>query len=794
MIYNIINSPEGLDKTGQALIVTPATPINKFPPEFKKFNQLDGADPPSSAEDQLVKYLLPPKNNVSIGVRHPSRGLGDPDFPFPLRDYEAVYDAYVKNNHEINNAGSMLSTYNEAGKLVSVGYAVPSSQICDWVLILEQSHSEVVAPINHLRHILLACVFGTMGGILLVLLPIAHYSVRPIRRLRDATRKSVEPHLSHSDMGSSRSIDSGLGDEVVDGDEENISTTARKEGFMGSLTRWRSGRRKSRAEKQEDNRRRTFRIPGKVQDKKHWIHDELTDLTRTFNEMSEELVMQYERLEERVKERTAELELSKRAAEVANESKTLFIANISHELKTPLNGILGMCAVSMSEDDPVKIKRSLGIIYKSGDLLLHLLTDLLTFSKNQIGQQLTLDEKEFRLADISSQMLSIFDKQASEGQIDLRVNFQGPQVSLTGSSDSPTDRIYGPYGTGKVRDMCLWGDQHRILQVLINLVSNSLKFTPPGGSVEVRIKCLGEQLEESPSRKTSTQSKQSRQHSSRNSKVKGHVKDGSEPSVTASIPSHANGELPKIVDTTLTINVMGSSKHVPQIAIRDRSSSPPPVNSKAFLFEFDVEDTGPGIPENQQQKVFKPFVQGDLGLSKKFGGTGLGLSICEQLANLMKGTISLVSKEGVGSTFSMRIPLRFVKERTESTTSSHVQISRPNSVSGSHKHIENPRTLQRHGSDSDLSLKSTHSNPGIEFNTPVKPRLVGLSQPFFATSAPMESPKKQLEAIVAAEASKAKGNGKVRVLVAEDNKVNQEVVLRMLKLEDIYGEYCLLSA
>ena len=95
--------------------------------------------------------------------------------------------------------------------------------------------------------------------------------------------------------------------------------------------------------------------------------------------MTDELMMQYEKLEERVAQRTAELEQSKKAAEAANESKTLFIANISHELKTPLNGILGMCAVCMSEDDPIKMRRSLGIIYKSGDLLLNLLTDLLTF-------------------------------------------------------------------------------------------------------------------------------------------------------------------------------------------------------------------------------------------------------------------------------------------------------------------------------------------------------------------------------------------------------------------------------
>lgn len=68
-------------------------------------------------------------------------------------------------------------------------------------------------------------------------------------------------------------------------------------------------------------------------------------------------MQQYTILEAKVAERTAELEVSKRAAEAANESKTLFIANISHELKTPLNGVFGMCAVMMHEDSLDKVKR-----------------------------------------------------------------------------------------------------------------------------------------------------------------------------------------------------------------------------------------------------------------------------------------------------------------------------------------------------------------------------------------------------------------------------------------------------
>ena len=105
---------------------------------------------------------------------------------------------------------------------------------------------------------------------------------------------------------------------------------------------------------------------------------------------------------------------------------------------------MGMCAVCMQEEDPVRLKRSLGIIYKSGDLLLNLLTDLLTFSKNQVGHQhLTLDEKEFRLRDVSNQIQAIFDKQAKEGQIDFCIQYE---KGKTGDDDFWTH-------AGKIEDM-----------------------------------------------------------------------------------------------------------------------------------------------------------------------------------------------------------------------------------------------------------------------------------------------------------------------------------------------------
>ncbi|KAK1073393.1 Histidine kinase osmosensor [Friedmanniomyces endolithicus] len=609
----------------------------------------------------------------------------------------------------------------------------------------------------------------------IIAFPLAHFFSLPIRRLREATARSIEPPgvtPSRSSMESFRSELDGPRNLSGDGEEETgvDAALAQKEGYKNPVTKWQQRRREEREKRREDRRKRAFKIPGKVKERKSFLKDELTDLTGTFNEMSDELMMQYDRLEERVQQRTAELELSKKAAEAANESKTLFIANISHELKTPLNGILGMAAVCLQEDDPTRLKRSLGIIYKSGDLLLNLLTDLLTFSKNQVGQHLTLDEKEFKLREISSQILAIFDKQAKEGNIDLRVEYEGVH-GIEDDSRSPERRDvgYGPSGTGRVKNMILWGDVHRILQVVINLVSNALKFTPGGGSVVVTVRCLPE-MPEMGSRKSSMNSRQSRQHSSRHATHKG---------------SDASLPVGKIDLANATIN-----RDRPHM-IHERAASPPP--GRYLYFEFEVTDTGPGVPENLQAKIFEPFVQGDLGLSKKYGGTGLGLSICSQLAKLMKGSMGIRSTVGVGSTFWMKIPIRHIQSRADSTASSAVDLTESNR-GRAHPDDDEERTPARHsrrptedhdGASPNADAIASGSGSPVVAPPESQPRLVGLSQPFFAASSPMETPGSQPAAMQKITAEATRG-GKIRVLVAEDNKVNQEVVLRMLKLEDIY--------
>ncbi|KAH8599329.1 histidine kinase-group VI protein [Bisporella sp. PMI_857] len=789
-LLSVMRSREGLASTGIVLIVGPNRRGNRFRSTYRPASA-DYSPSPADLGPAPVKYVFPPAPVSGQSSRHDiynanlSRSGAS---VFLERQYPAIVEGFSTRNSEINNASSMLSTHNEDNVSVSVGFARPQSALVDWLLIVEQSHSEAWAPITKLRRIVLACVFGTIGGVLLLIVPIAHYSVRPIRRLRDATEKSIAPPGYGEDAESSYESEASVQGAP---DEERRSPPRRKKGILIRLRRLGRTRKRSQEERTIDRRRQVFKIPAEVPDRKHWITDEVSELTSTFNAMSRELLLQYTSLEEKVAIRTEELELSKKAAEAANESKTLFIANISHELKTPLNGILGMCAVCMGEDDLPRIKRSLQVVYKSGDLLLHLLNDLLTFSKNQIGQQVSLEEKEFRLVDIKSQITTIFDKQVRDGKINFKVRFIGsdtsPDLEVTDEKKLPA---LGPNGVGRLKDMSLWGDQHRILQVIINLVSNSLKFTPEGGRVEVRIKCLGEaELSLSDGTRNSMGSKQSSHDGSKpgskhgSSKPRGRHGTGSKESNDISRKGSNSSNQKKPKGTALIINPMDPSA-TPRVQVRERSPTPPPSNAKTLLFQFEVEDTGPGIPDSLQDRVFEPFVQGDLGLSKKYGGTGLGLSICSQLAGLMGGSISLVSSVGIGTTFTMQIPLKYVKSRAPSTSSSDVHgASRANSIS-SQPQDEYATRLSSDGPKTSTAINNTGP---IGFQKDTQPRLVGLSQPFFAAAPGPNSGVKSADDQLEVLNSVAKHSGrKLRVLVAEDNLVNQEVVLRMLKLEDVY--------
>lgn len=544
------------------------------------------------------------------------------------RQYSALVNGTYGTARNIN--------MNGIGK-VAIAYA-PVRQISQvWAVLIFQAHSVLYKPIMTLRVILLVCVLAIGFGVCLTTFLLSGWVVKPITRLQAATEQST-----------------------------NGSTGKRKNGrFKKFFTFWRSPPKEVDESKSNTNSSRPFsspgsefRIPEQVVTRKY-IKDELTELTETFNEMTAELRKQYTILEERVVQRTNEIKAAKVHAETANEAKSLFIANITHELRTPLNGILGMAAVSMEESDPQSIRNALKVIFKSGELLLRLLTDLLSFSKSQVDN-MQLEPKGFAISEVISQLHAIFDEQSKIANIGFSIEVLSPFLY----------------------DMEFRGDINRILQVLMNLVSNSLKFTTEG-----------------------------------------------------------------TVTVTFSASIPGSEK-------TEESSSSPSTTSKSLTpileslssvdLSIKVTDTGPGIAPHLQSKVFEPFVQGDLALSEKRGGVGLGLSICSQLAHLMNGEISLTSELGKGSVFTFNLPLEIIQYQTDVKPSEKV------------KQWDMPHSSVTSPSDEDLQKRmnfSTHSTSTISI-----------------------------------DADRAKDNhlfADLSVLIAEDNKVNQEVLVKMLKLEGL---------
>lgn len=248
-------------------------------------------------------------------------------------------------------------------------------------------------------------------------------------------------------------------------------------------------------------------------------------------------------------------------AAVANAAKSTFLATISHEIRTPLNGVLGM-AQAMSVDHLSDAQRGrLGVIQRSGEALTEILNDVLDLAKIEAGQ-LEIQSVEFELKDVLQAAIAAFAPGAASKSLDLRLEM-------------------GDGTSGAYR-----GDPLRLRQVLYNLISNAVKFTPRG---EIRL------------------------------------------SVT-----RADG-----------------------------------------VIRVTVSDTGPGIPEIQQARLFRKFEQLDASTTRRHGGTGLGLAICRELCELMGGTIAMESAAGQGSTFIVSLPLERLGDRLESVEPSEPALAQP---------------------------------------------------------------------------------------------------------------------
>jgi len=248
--------------------------------------------------------------------------------------------------------------------------------------------------------------------------------------------------------------------------------------------------------------------------------------------------------------RREELKLAKIQSEQASIAKSEFLANMSHEIRTPLNGVIGFTDLVLKTKMTDTQKQYLSIVNQSANALLSIINDILDFSKIEAGK-LELDVDKCDIYEIASQSADIISFPIQSKDLEMLLNIP---------SDLPR---------------FVWVDEIRLKQVLINLLSNAAKFTDKG-EIELKIEILKYD----------------------------------------------------------------------------------PTNGEQITCRFSVRDTGIGIREDKQYKIFEAFLQEDGSTTKKYGGTGLGLTISNKLLGMMGSRLQLKSTPGIGSTFFFDITMR----------------------------------------------------------------------------------------------------------------------------------------
>jgi len=266
--------------------------------------------------------------------------------------------------------------------------------------------------------------------------------------------------------------------------------------------------------------------------------------TREMGRLEREAQIHKERIlnEEALQVAYRNAEQARREADEANNAKSVFLATMSHEIRTPMNGVIGMASLLNETQLTPEQQDYARTITTSGEALLKVINDILDFSKIESGN-MELEHKDFDLRTCIEEVLDVFAGKAGKMGLDLvyEIDYNVPSQII--------------------------GDSLRLRQVLINLVSNAIKFTEEG-EIFVGVHLI-------------------------NTKADGQIE-----------------------------------------------------------LQFEVRDTGIGIPDDKMERLFKAFSQVDSSTSRKYGGTGLGLVISEKLVALMGGTIDVNSKENEGTTFT----------------------------------------------------------------------------------------------------------------------------------------------